>query len=317
MKPYRNSIFSLTIIAFLVTACTGAGLKGSDDDFWETYPGQFLAGDVYILQNHEKINGDIAGVGTTLVIEEGATVIGDITLIGSNLEVAGRIAGDVNVIAGSSFIKESALITGSVNQAFHQLNIHPGADVFGEINSYEFPTQSMADGGEGLSKFLEWFRPSTIIIYHLIRELVYILMSLLAISLFKVPTMRGVTSLRKSPAAAWGAGLITMIAIPIISLIFVITVCLSPIAVILILAFLLSLLWGWIIVASAIGQQLTKWLRLDWKVETATIFGSVVVGLITSLISIIPCVGLLINSMIAAAGLGSVLLSHYGTVIDQ
>jgi hypothetical protein len=317
MKPYRNSIFSLIIIAFLVTACTGAELKGSDDDFWETYPGQFLAGDVYILQNHEKINGDVAGVGTTLIIEEGATVIGDITLIGSNLEVAGRIAGDVNVIAGSSFIKESALITGSVNQAFHQLNIHPGADVFGEINSYEFPTQSMADGGEGLSKFLKWFRPSSIIIYHLIRELVYILMSLLAISLFKVPTMRGVTSLRKSPAASWGAGLITMIAVPIISLIFVITVCLSPVAVILILAFLLSLLWGWIIVASVIGQQLTKWLRLDWKVETATIFGAAVVGLITSLISIIPCVGLLINSMIAAAGLGSVLLSHYGTVVDQ
>jgi len=316
MKPLRISFLSFFIFAFFLTACAGGELQAQDGNFGETFPGQFLAGNVYVLEDHEKIEGDIAGVGTTLIIEDGATVMGNISLIGSNLEISGRVAGDINVIAGSSFIEESAIITGSINQVFHQLNIHPDAGVFGEINSYQIPTQGNIDSGKGLTNFLDWLRPSSIILFQIIKTIVFILMSLLVIFLFKTRTLRGVTSLQRNFIAAWGAGLITMISVPIISLVFLITICLSPIAIILVIAFLLSLLWGWILIASIAGQQLSRWLRLDWKVEPATLIGAILVGLVTSLISIIPCVGFLINTMIAAAGLGGVLLSHFGSQID-
>lgn len=316
MKPLRNSLFSFLIIAFLMTACVGAELQAKDKGFGETFPSQFLAGDVYILENHEKIEGDIAGIGTTLIIEDGATVMGNISLIGSNLEISGRVAGDINVFAGNSFIKESAIITGSINQVFHQLNIHPDAGVFGEINSYQFPTQGNIDASEGLTSLMDWLRPSSIVLFQAAKTITFILISLLAIYLFKTQTLRGVASMQKNFIAAWGAGLITMIAVPIISLVFLITICLSPIALILYIVFLISLLWGWILIASAAGQQLSRWLRLDWKVELATVIGAIFVGLVTSLISIIPCVGFLINTMIASAGLGGILLSRFGSQID-
>ena len=316
MKPFRNSLFVLFVLAFFLTACAGAEFQGEQSKFRETYPGQFLAGDVYILKNHEKIDGDIAGIGTTLIIEEGAIVIGNISLVGSNLEISGRVAGDINVFAGSSLIKESALITGSINQVFHQITIDPDAQVYGEINTYQIPTRENIDPGKGLSRIVDWFQPSSIILIEVLKTILFIILSILAIFLLKKQTLRGVVSLEKNLIASWGAGLITMISVPIISLVFLITICLSPFALILIIAFLICLMWGWVMIAAVVGQQLSHWLRLDWKVELATVIGAILISVFTALISIIPCIGFLINTMIASAGLGGVLISRFGSQIE-
>lgn len=319
MKPQRNNPFALflSVLAFTLTACSGAAFQDSNATFKTTYPSQFLVGDVYILENQEIIDGNVAGIGTTLIIEEGATVHGNISLVGSNLEIAGRVDGDINAFAGHSYIQESAEITGSFNQIIHQLDIHPNALIQDEINSYEFPTPANVNVGESLTNIMGWLRPSTFFVFQTVRIVAYTLIALLVISLFQVPTIRAVTCMKSNLIAAWGAGIITMIAVPIISLIFLITICLSPLAIILLLAFLLSLLWGWVLIASAIGQLLTRWLQLEWRVEASTVLGAVMVGLLTSIATIIPSIGFLINIMIAATGLGGVLLSRFGTIAEE
>ena len=70
-----------------------------------------------------------------MILEENALVMGDISLIGSNLEVEGRIAGDLNVLAGSAIIKDTAIITGNINQFFQTIDIKPKALVTGAINT--------------------------------------------------------------------------------------------------------------------------------------------------------------------------------------
>lgn len=316
MKPIRTSIAYIIIATLLMVACTRQGFHTQGDETGEIYPGQLLAGDIYILKNNEIIDGDIAGVGTTLSIEKGATVRGNISLVGSNLEVAGKVDGDINVFAGTSFIKNSAVITGSINQIFHQINIDPDASVSGEINTYQLPAQQNIRDGSGFTRLIDWLKPSSIIIFHIVRNVTFVLFTFLIISILKTRTLRAVSSLQKNMIAAWGAGMITMIALPIISFVFLITICLSPFAVILIITFLLCLLWAWVLIALLAGQMLERWLRQDWKEELSSVIGSVLIGLITSLISIIPCIGFLINILIASAGLGGILISRFGTQAD-
>src|SRR4030042_5158040 len=127
MKPHWINPMSMLIAAVFLTGCINTPIRPLESDTWTTFPSQFIVGDTYILKSHEKIDGNIVGIGTTLILEENALVMGDISLIGSNLEVDGRVAGDLNVLAGSALIKDTAIITGNINQFFQTIDIKPKA----------------------------------------------------------------------------------------------------------------------------------------------------------------------------------------------
>lgn len=306
----------LILPALLLAACIVTPFQDSDSAFGESYPSQFIVGDVYVLRKYEKIDGNIAGIGTTLIIEEGALVMGDISLVGSNLEISGYVAGDVNVFAGTSIIRDTAVVTGSINQIFHQVKIEPDAVVRGEINRFVFPTPASGNTGEKIVNVIEWLQPSRLLAFYIGRIAALVFATFLATSLFKTSTKRVSAAIRHSPAAAWGAGIISMIAVPIISLILLVTICLSPVGIVLILVFLLSTLWGWVALSLIGGEKLTQWLKLDWGVESTAVFGALIVGVLSVLISLIPCIGFLVNQVISAFGLGGVLLSQFGRITE-
>lgn len=119
--------------------------------------------------------------------------------------------------------------------------------------------------------------------------------------------------MRKSPAVSWAVGVVISFAVPIISLVLIVTICLSPIGLILLLANLIAIVWSWTVISNLLGQQVTLWLGLEWSKEGTAVFGAVLTGVIVSLISLIPMGGFLINSAICAIGLGGIVLSRFGT----
>ena len=302
------------IAAVILTGCINTPAQPDDSEIWTTFPSQFIVGDTYILNSHEKIDGNIVGIGTTLILEENALVMGDISLIGSNLEVDGRIAGDLNILAGSALIKDTAIITGNINQFFQTIDIRPKALVTGEINTYTFPSAAGGQAGVKITQLIEWLRPGNIAVFQGARVLGLVLFSLIGIYLFKTPTTRVTSALESNLPAAWGAGLLTIITVPIVAAILIISICLSPIGILIILAYLVCILWGWVALSSYFGTNLIKWLKLDWAVEPATILGALILGIISSLLSFIPCIGFLIILMLTATGIGGVLLSRFGII---
>ncbi len=317
MKPHLTRLlFAVLLTALLLTGCT-TELVSEKAPYFETFPGQFLVGDVYILHKHQKIDGDIAGIGTTLIIEDGALVMGDITLIGSTLELEGRVAGELNIFAGSSGIRNTAIITGDVNQIFTAADIEPNALVTGAINTYVFPTVNGAPSGEEIVDVFSWLRPQRILLFKLAQVLAMMLVTLIVISLFTEPTLKVTHAIRCNLPAAWGAGLLSYIAVPIISIVFIITICLSPVGLLVLIAFLLALLWGWVALAAIIGNQVKILLKLDWGVQASAVLGAAIFGIGTALISFIPCLGFFINMVIASFGLGGVLLSRFGTCEEE
>jgi hypothetical protein len=311
MKPQWIKRLLVLIAVVTLTACIS---KPAEPEFRSTYPSQFIVGDTYILKSHEKIDGNIVGIGTTLVIEQDALVMGNISLIGSNLELSGRIAGDLNVLAGSSFIKESAIITGNINQIFQTTNIAPKALVNGGINTYSFPSAASGDTGNRVVGLLEWLRPGKILALQAAQILLLILLSSIGVYLFKNPINRVASALLANLPASWGAGLLTIITAPIVAFVLIITICLSPVGILLLIAFLFCCLWGLVALSSIVGTKLVNWLKLDWSIEPATILGALLLGIVTSLLSFIPCIGFLLNLMITATGIGGVLLSRFGYI---
>ena len=314
MKQHWIKLAAILIAAVILTGCINTPAQSEESEIWTTFPSQFIVGDTYILKSHEKIDGNIVGIGTTLILEENALVMGDISLIGSNLEVDGRVAGDLNVLAGSALIKDTAIITGNINQFFQTIDIKPKALVTGEINTYTFPSAAGGQVGTWIAQLIEWLRPGNIAAFHGARVFGLVLLSLIGIYLLKTPITRVASVLGSNIPAAWGAGLLTIITVPIVAIILIISICLSPIGILLILAYLVCILWGWVALSSFFGTNLIKWLKLDWAVEPATILGALVLGIITSLISFIPCIGFLLILMVTAAGIGGVLLSRFGLI---
>ena len=186
MKQPWIKLAALLIAAVILTGCINTPAQPEESEIWTTFPSQFIVGDTYILKSHEKIDGNIVGIGTTLILEENALVMGDISLIGSNLEVDGRIAGDLNVLAGSAFIKDTAIITGNINQFFQTIDIKPKALVTGEINTYTFPSAVSGQAGAWIAQLIEWLRPGNIAAFHVARVFGLVLFSLIGIYLLKL-----------------------------------------------------------------------------------------------------------------------------------
>jgi len=312
MESNRINILIIFILSLFLNACNTGGIQGNDTNA-DSYPSQFLTGEVYILKTDETINGNISGFDTTLILEEGSIVTGDISLFGSELEISGQVNGDVNIFAGTAHILESAVINGDVNQIANQINVENGARIGGEINSFTFPDQKPSKPVDISDDWDVWLQPKGWVIYQIIRGILLTLSTLLVIFLFKAPTLRVADQIKEKPAVTWGVGLLLMIAIPIVSLIFLITICLSPIALVLIIVYLIANLWGWTAISLIVGDQLTSWLKIDWREEASVSIGAILLGIVFTILALIPFAGFLTSILISAFGTGGVLLSKFDT----
>jgi hypothetical protein len=89
-----------------------------------------------------------------------------------------------------------------------------------------------------------------------------------------------------------------------------ITICLSPIALLLGVALLAAGTFGWAAVGLLVGRRLLE----AFKVKVITPLMAVAAGiLLLSLLGAIPCLGALVVIVAGCVGLGAVVLTRFGT----
>jgi len=313
MKSRTINLAAIILLAFLGSACAARQMDFPIQTAGAIYPSQFILGDIYVLKAGETINGNIAGLGTSLVIKPDAQVLGDISLIGSHLEVGGQVTGDINILAGSSEILDTANIVGNINQSMQQLTISPNARIIGEINSFTFSSSTGSNIGQGIVRAMEWLRPARWLLLQGIRILGMLIISLIAYHLFDIPTRRASKAININPAASWGAGILSIFTIPLMASVMIITICLSPIGIGILGVYLVCFLWGWATLGFVMGQFLNKWLKLSWQEKHSGLVCTLLLAILFSTLSLIPCIGILINIMISSIGFGGVILSRFGT----
>ena len=136
---------------------------------------------------------------------------------------------------------------------------------------------------------------------------------MLAALFFAEPMRRTAAALIESPLLAAGAGLLTVIAAPIVVVILCITLVLIPVSLLLCLALILATFLGWITVGMELGYRLSTVFKAKWHIAISAGLGTLLLTLVMEIVGRVPCIGWTLVFIIGILGLGAVILTRLGT----
>jgi len=312
-KATRLSIlfFIIAIIAFALPSTVFAT---------SNYDDRTIFGETYTLENGRTLNGDLNVLGGLVTIEEEATVNGNIFVLGGLVTIDGTVSGDLVVIGGTVTLEDDAVIKGNLFAPASYINQDESAIVEGERQE----NWDMPWGEVYLPNFSQWsntYRPGMRIVPTINRigkaiALTLVLAGLGALLLLIMPnaTKTMVKALVASPWQILGYGALTVVAVLVVAFILTITICLIPVAFLLLLAFGLAILVGWLILGYELGKRiLTGMFNTKWSASLTALFGNAILYLIASGLSLIPCLGGVIEFIAVLFGLGTVVVTLFGT----
>ncbi|MCU0509492.1 MAG: hypothetical protein MUC34_14090 [Anaerolineae bacterium] len=304
----------IILIVFAVVAAAVAPVAFAQ----ETVGDRVVMGEDFTLRSGETLDGNLAVLGGNAVLEEDTLVTGDVTVGGGNLVGNGRIAGNVTMIGGSLTLGETAVVEGDLAAFAGSVNRAPGAVVEGDtFNGLRTPERigPIAPIAPVLPNFdMEPQPPRSLFSRFITWQLgtlgSIILMGLLGLVLVVIAP-RGVarvaTATATQPALSFGVGFLTLIVGPIAGAILLIA---CGLGLLVWFALIAASVLGWIGVAVWIGQKALGAL----KMRTPSSIGEVLAGVvIITLLSRLPCIGLLFSIVFLSFGLGAVVLTRFGT----
>jgi hypothetical protein len=104
-----------------------------------------------------------------------------------------------------------------------------------------------------------------------------------------------------------------LIVAPSLLVLMAFTVILIPVSLLGALLVGAAVLYGWIAIGSRIGQQLAGHLGREVRPATAAFLGTLSFVLVVEVSGFVPVVRAVVPILAAAAGLGAVLLTRFGT----
>ena len=299
----RLAVVLLALLMVLAVPALALADDGAD--------GRFVMGGSFTLRSGERLIGDLVVMGGTARLEADSLVTGNVVVMGGALSVAGQVAQDVTLIGGSAQLESTAVIMGQVISVGGSLTRQPGAQVRGEIveglRDVPLPFVWRAPMARA-TRPLDWsIRLFSNVMGAILSTLAIMALALLAVLLLPDQTEQVTKVLVAEPVLSLGTGLLTMLVMPILLILLVIT-CIGPL--LLGLAFGIAVFFGWIAAGLYLGRRLLE----AAKAQEPTALVEVLVGVaVITLLSRVPCVGWLFGLGVAAIGLGAVLLSRFGT----
>lgn len=287
----------------------------------------------YTLGEGETLEGDLVVFNGDVTLKPGSRVRGDTVIWNGEAVVEGVIEGALVVSGGDILLggdarvdedvvctwncdidqEEGARVGGQIIEALPLRDV-PFEDwgewmeVPGRISQPRFPWES------GLERVLRWILK---MIRRVVTVLVIAVMGGLVALIWPDPTEQVGNTTVEYPGASLGFGLLTTIAVTALIVALAITICFSPIAMLVALALGAAGLFGWIAVGAVVGERMLKMLDAGeiappWSAG----LGTLVISLISMGLSIAFCLaplGWLLTLALGWLGLGAVVLTRFGT----
>lgn len=328
MKLNLIRLFLLLALILLPTSNVYAQEPGGD---------VIRIGEDYTLESGETLNGSLVVIGGNADVKEESSVIKDVVLIGGNLTIDGETGGtvviiggnltisgnigqDVVVVGGQVLLTETSVVNGDVVTMGGQVTKEPGAEVAGNIVNNappidvpDVPDVPNVPNTPNTPNIDLSFNPFWEVAGVIGRALAVAAIAML-LTLFLQPQLERVAdTITRQPVMAGGFGLLTLVAIPIVMIILVVTLILIPVA--LIVAFVIPLAWlfGIIAIGQEVGERFTKAINQTWAPVLSTGFGSFLLLLVGGFIGLIPCVGWLLPFTVGLVAIGGVVMTWFGT----
>jgi hypothetical protein len=229
------------------------------------------------------IDHSITSVGASITVPADEEVRGDVTVVGGNADIAGRVDGDVTVIGGT-------------------LTKEPGAEITGDTNSV----------GQNLAAYVPFMPSATASMvarenHKLMMWLAYSVIVLLAFLLFPVRVRAALDRVEHHPGLSAAVGVLGLVAILPIMILLAISVIGLPLIPVEILAVFAAILIGHAALSMLIGRRLYE---LILPRTTPTPIAALILGLIVvSAAGIVPVLGPLVMALVWLVGLGAAILA--------
>lgn len=317
----KIAISTILIITFLLTLATPAiVLAQNPPPSGEQFNGdQLIFGENYVLRSSQTLNGSLVVVGGNAEIENGATVNGEVVIFGGNLQVNGRVNGDISAIGSNVNLKDEAFVQGNVQIIGGSVSRAEGSTITGSINRlnpqtlmfnfdrFNFSTPTVPSP---IRIFTSWMRDALV---NILRILAMAVLALVVALLIPRPLRTIGNTIADQTLLSGGIGLLTMVVTPFVLIVLIITILLIPVALIAMLILAVAVLIGWIAVGFQIGERIASMLKTQWVEAVSAGIGTLVLGLIVWLLGYLFCLGGLMSLLAASVGLGSIILTQFGT----
>jgi cytoskeletal protein CcmA (bactofilin family) len=297
----------LLVVLFAFPANVHAQAPGND---------QIVFGGTYTLMKGQSLTGNLIVLGGVATIEEESTVTGDVVLAGGTVTVKGEVTGDIISMGGSINLTDTALVKGDISTIGSGLTRSPNAIVNGSVYTSGAGTLHLPDSfnPQTLTNFhLPDLQPIGNIFWSIFQTLAMAALALLVALFLPKPTERVANVIINQPMTAGGLGLLTVIVAPALLIVLAITILLIPLSLIGIFLLTIAFVFGWIAVGMETGKRLSQMFKTEWSPPINAGLGTLVLSLVSSAVSQIPCVGWVLPAVIAIIGLGGVLITRFGT----
>ena len=230
---------------------------------------------------------DIVRFGEDIAIAETDTIEGDVVSIGGSVTVSGVVMGDCVSIGGSINIGPQGVIEGDGVSVGGRINREPGSVLKGDevVTGGNIPKWIFRGGWPqyGLSgfKFLGFA-------FAVGKALVVLFLAWLVVLMSRSRVTVTSDRVKSGLLASFGVGLLTIILTPIAMVLLCITLIGIPVAILLPLALLVAVLFGYTAVGLAVGTRLFGSESRATSVVKATLLGVL-------LMEVVPIVGRLIG----------------------
>lgn len=255
----------------------------------------FAGGQIQI--SGKGISGDVAGVGGAVTIN--APITGDITIQGGEVFIASEIKGSAYIKAEKiTFAKEAKIGGDFAYSAKEQIVLEDG-QVRGEVSFTPFTkkTVPMRKSSTGIAALISLWTLGRFL-------MLFFAALLLGISLKKY-TKRLISRVIATPLHELGRGFLAFIALPIASIILLITVIGMPLGFLGIVGFAGALIVTSIFAPVIVGGIIQKWMKKDPEdITWLSIFIGVLVWVI---LGFIPFLGWIAKFVLFLITLGSIV----------
>jgi len=305
-------IVCLLVLAILVPA-TPVFADGPNGD-------KVIFGGSFTLPSGETLDGNLVVFGGNVSLEEDSRVQGDVVLMGGNASIAGQVDGDLVMFGGNAHLRATAVVDGQVVVIGGLLQRDEGAKVKGEV----------IEGFEGrYSRFFHfrlprhwqteryplenWFFGNvTRALQAIFFTLAIMALGVLVLIFLPRQTNQVARVVLSSPLPSLGVGFTILAVTTILAALLFFTCCFGPFGLLLLLALVIAVLFGWIAVGLMVGQRFLEALNAQ---QPASEVVAVIIGLlIITLLTYVPyCLGFLFFVVVASIGLGAVVLTRFGT----
>lgn len=326
VKVWRWALLLSLVWALFAGPVLAAGPGPGDGDIhfgnFILKAGDSISGDQLVmgaaeLQSESRLDGELVVFGT-LTIASDATVNGSVIAFGA-VDVAGEINGDLSA-SGPVTLRKTAVIDGDVSTA-GTLTREEGAVVTGSINEGSGPSGFDWKWGPSWPYQEQPSRPAWMVwLWKVVRAflalLVFSLLALLVGAVWPEPLGRVADTIVEQPLVSFGMGLLTLVATVAVALVLLVTICLSPFALLGLFVLALAMGVGWIALGYVLGARLLQAARSG---VTPNVLGATVLGtfLITFLAVLLNLVGFCLYAPfaygLASVGLGALILTRAGT----